>query len=33
MEQHFRNYQINLKYKEKGRGYYYWKLRKRKVKN
>ena len=32
MEQHFRNYQINHKFQEKGRKYSSWKLRKRKVK-
>ena len=32
MEQHFRNYQINHKFHEKGRGYYCWKLRKSKRK-
>ena len=33
MEQHFNNYQINLKFHEKGTEYYCWKLKKRKVKN
>ena len=33
MEQHFNNYQINLKFQEKGIEYYCWKLKKRKVKN
>ena len=33
MEQHFRNYQINHKFDEKGRWYCCWKLRKRKVRN
>ena len=32
MEPHFRNYQINHKFQEKDRGYYCWKLRKKKVK-
>ena len=32
MEKHFRNYQINHKFQEKGRGYNCLKLRKRKVK-
>ena len=33
MEPHFKNYQINYKFQEKDRGYYSWKLRKRKVKH
>ena len=33
MEQHFNNYQINLKFHEKGTEYYCWKLKKMKVKN
>ena len=33
MEQHFRNYHINHKFQEKGRKYFWWKLRKRKVKS
>ena len=32
MDQHFRNYQTNLKFLEKGRGYYCWEPRKRKIK-
>ena len=33
MEPHFRNYQINHKFQEKGCGYYCWKSRKKKVKD
>ena len=32
MEPNFRHYQINHTFQEKDSGYYYWKLRKKKVK-